>query len=283
MVVKIDGNHRVTSGGKLVKRIVSPYTGGSFAATPVVTVMHFTYGSSAESSANWFKDPANKLKSSAHVVVGRDGEIIQCVDFNIAANHAGNSFWRGRSGLNSWSFGIELANWGYLKRRSGAWVSWTDQSIPNPVLAVHKNGNPDNSSEAIGWEPYPAVQIETAAEIVRAIAERYGDQEIIGHDDISVGRKWDPGPAFDMQHFRQLASEDNSDEGAGLLRVFTPGDKLHLRRGPGTEYASEMELDDGTIVQPLEYRGVWALVNVLNQSLHATKTGWVNTRHTVGA
>lgn len=283
MALKIDDKHRLLLDGKLVKRIMSPYTGGKFSSTPKVTVMHFTYGGTAESSASWFKDPENPYKSSAHVVVGRDGAIIQCVDFDVAANHAGKSFWKGKSGLNSWSFGIELANWGYLKRRSGSWVSWTNQDIPNPILAVHKNGNPDGGSSAIGWEPYPAIQLQTAAAIVRLIVEKYGAQEIIGHDDISVGRKWDPGPAFDMPHFRQLASEDYSDTGSGLLRVHTPGDTLNLRRGPGTEFDVDQELQDGTLLEPIEYRGIWALVNVLDNQMHAKKTGWINTRHTVAS
>lgn len=280
-MLRINESHRLTQGNRLIQRILSPYTGGKFAKTPAVTVMHFTYGASAESSADWFRNPDNKQKSSAHIVIGRDGRIIQCVDFDTAANHAGRSFWRGRSGLNSWSFGIELANWGYLKRSAGSWVSWTDRAIPNPIMAIHKNGNPDNSVEPIGWEPYPAIQLEVAANVVRVLAERYGPQEIIGHDDISVGRKWDPGPAFDMRHFRQLASEDFSDSDPSLLKVHTPGDSLNLRQGPGIEYAIDQELDHGTLIEPIEFRGLWALVNVLDAKFHSIRTGWVNTRHTV--
>jgi N-acetylmuramoyl-L-alanine amidase len=280
---KIDSKHRLTSGGKLVDRVMSPFTGGKFSPIPAVTVIHFTFGGSARSSADWFSNPDNKHKSSAHVVIGRDGGVIQCVDFDTAANHAGKSFWRGRSGLNSWSFGIELANWGNLKQSAGSWVSWTGQSVPNAILAVHKNGNPENIAGAIGWEPYPAVQIEVAAEIVRLLVEAYGPQEIIGHDDISVGRKWDPGPAFDMARFREFAFEDMSDSGSGLLKVFTPGDTLNLRGGPGTEFPVEKELDNGTLLEPLEFRGPWVMVNVLAANLAATKTGWVNSRHTIRA
>ena len=50
--------------------------------------------------------------------------------------------------------------------------------------------------EHIGWETYSDAQFEAAAAVVSAITEKYGPQEINGHDDISVGRKLDPRPAF---------------------------------------------------------------------------------------
>lgn len=196
------------------------------------------------------------------------------------AHHAGRSFWRGGTGLNTWSFGVELANWGYLKEQGNAWVSWTGRVVPNAVLAAHRNGNPDNFQGNLGWEPYPAIQIRVAAEVVRTIADRYGIQELVGHDDISVGRKWDPGPAFDMARSRDLATGDDSDNGSGLLITWTPGDTLNLRAGPGVEFATDVALADGTTLEPLEFRGIWVLVNVLKDDMSATRTGWVNTRHT---
>lgn len=279
--MKIDSKHRLTHNGRLVERIMSRYTGGKFSSAPSTTVMHFTYGASARSSANWFDDPKNKYKSSAHVVVSRDGSVIQCVDFDTAANHAGKSFWKGKSGLNGWSFGIELANWGYLQPRgNGSWTSYTDMVVHNPILASHKNGNPDGSNRAIGWEPYPEAQIETAAEIVRLLSEKYGSQEIIGHDDISVGRKWDPGPAFDMAYFKQLAAEDNSESDNGLLIVNTPNDTLNLRKGPGTNFDIIKELKHGTLLQPMQFDGWWVMVNVLDDDLVSRSTGWINRYYT---
>lgn len=277
----IDSAHRLRFKGKLVERIMSPYTGGKFSPPPSTTIMHFTYGASARSSANWFSAKNNKYKSSAHVVVGRSGEVIQCVDFDDRANHAGKSFWRGKAGLNQWSFGIELANWGYLRSGVNGWASYTGVSVPDPVLATHRNGNPPASGQGpIGWEPYPSVQIDTAAEIVRLLIEKYGDQEIIGHDDVSVGRKWDPGPAFDMEHFREIASGDQSVNTSGLLLVYTPSDTLNLREGPSIAHKVKKKLEHDTVLEPIQFDGIWAMVNELNEQGQATSTGWVNTRHT---
>ena len=284
MSFRIDSKHRLVFGNRLVERIMSPvaHTNGTFARVPSTTVMHFTYGASARSSANWFRHPENTKKSSAHVVIGRDGAVIQCVDFDTGANHAGASSWRGTSGLNTWSFGVELANWGYLQNRGGRWTSYTGTAVSDPVLAVHKNGNPPQYTNVpIGWEPYPEAQIKSAVGVVQTLIENYGSQEIIGHDDISAGRKWDPGPAFDMIDFRARVSEDMSDNGPNHMKTYTPGDTLNLRQGPGMNYAVIDELKDGTIVEELEYSGNWVFVGVVGASGHHVKNGWVYNRHLV--
>lgn len=270
----IDSSHRLKKGTKLVQRIMSPFTNGAVSNIST-TVMHFTYGASAASSAEWFRNSKNKYKASAHIVVGRDGHVIQCVDFNDGANHAGKSSWRGKSGLNRWSFGIELANWGYLQKRGSGWASYTGKPIPDAVEAVHRNGNPDKSVTPIGWEPYPEIQLEAAAEIVKALVEKYGPQEIIGHDDISPTRKWDPGPAFDMVEFRRRVADDLSADGPYLLVSDTPGDTLNLRRGPGMSFDDFYEIPNGTMLEPLEVNGNWIMVHVLDGDGAKTRTGWV--------
>ena len=51
----------------------------------------------------------NESKVSAHYVVGEDGEVYQLVEESMRAWHAGESFWRGHSNINSRSIGIEIA------------------------------------------------------------------------------------------------------------------------------------------------------------------------------
>ena len=48
------------------------------------------------------------LRVSAHVLIRRDGELTQYVPFTERAWHAGVSAYRGRSGCNDFSIGIEL-------------------------------------------------------------------------------------------------------------------------------------------------------------------------------
>ena len=199
-VYSISGG-RLLSDGKPVEMIRSRFDSGPYPRTPRILVMHFTYGASARSSAEWFRNPDNK-GSSAHVVIERDGSIIQCVPFDTRAWHAGQSVWKGNTAMNSSSIGIEMANWGYLERHGEGWVSYTGVTVADPVIATHKHGNPNGSRRPIGWERYPEAQFAAAVEIARALVAAYGITEIVGHDDIAPARKWDPGPAFDMDRFR---------------------------------------------------------------------------------
>lgn len=268
-------SHKLLQSGAAVKYVKSIFSSGVFTSTPKIVVMHFTYGASAASSANWFKDPANP-GSSAQIVIDRDGSVIQCVDLNVVSWHAGKSKWKGVTGLNRRSIGIELANWGYLNKKGSGWESHTGTKVSNVILAEHVNGNPPGKpSGDIGWEAYPAKQIEAAVGIVQALVTAYGINEIVGHDDISKGRKWDPGPAFDKVQFINrvfgtLSSDDSND-----YKV-TAAEGLNLRDAPASNAKVLKLLPANTIVEPLGMSGKWMNVNVLNAAGQPTDTGYVH-------
>lgn len=267
--------HRLLADGRAVDLLLSPNTGGLFAETPRLLVIHFTSGGSARSSAEWFRAAENR-SSSAHLVIDRDGSALQCVPFDTVAWHAGRSQWKGVVGLNRHSLGIELANWGDLTRRGGAWVTASGLPIADPVVAVHRNGNPDGSRAAIGWEPYPEAQMRALTAIARTLAVTYGIAEIVGHDDIAPTRKSDPGPAFVMERFRAAVLGSGRDaEGDAMLAV-RPAEGLNLRSGPGTGFTVLELLPQGTRVAPLERDGRWLSVSVLDGEARPRRTGWVN-------
>ncbi|MDT7933611.1 MAG: N-acetylmuramoyl-L-alanine amidase [Sphingomonadaceae bacterium] len=190
-------NARLFDGGARVPFVPARNMGAPFPEPPEIAVIHFTGGGSARSSAAWFADPRNR-SSSAHVVIDRDGSVIQCVPFDRQAWHAGVSAWRGLTGLNRYSWGIELANWGWLQRMGAGWADGAGRPVQGAVLAAHRHGNPGGDAGPIGWEPYPSAQVAAAAALCGAL----GVREVVGHDDIAPGRKSDPGPAFDMPAFR---------------------------------------------------------------------------------
>ena len=270
-------NHRLSRDGRLVETIKSRYTGGAFPQTPHILVIHFTSGGSARSSAGWFDDPDNP-GSSAHLVIEREGSVIQCVAFDTVAWHAGRSTWKGINGLNRHALGIELANWGDLVRRDGGWATHTGKMIPDAMLAVHKNGNPDGSHHPIGWEPFPTAQFQSLVEITRQLVSTYGITEIVGHDDIAPTRKWDPGPAFDMARLKAQVFGDRGEDGDATLAVL-PAEGLNLRQGPGVAHAVVELLPQGTRVLPLGSDGRWLEVSVLGADGQARKTGWVHSAY----
>lgn len=270
-------DHRLFRDARAVDFLRSPYVGAALPEPTKILVIHFTFGGTGRSSADWFRDPLNK-GSSAHVVVDRDGSVIQCVPFNIVAWHAGRSRWGDLVGLNQFALSIELANWGYLKRSGAGWASYTGMRISDPFIGVHKNGNPDGSRSPIGWEPYSEAQLSTAIQIARVFVDTYGVKEIVGHDDIAPDRKWDPGPAFDMMRFCAQVFGDRGYNGDIRMKVL-PSVGLNLRAEPGTQYEVKKLLAMGTIVQPIERDMLWISVSEIGPSGEPTDTGWVHSQY----
>ena len=57
---------------------------------------------------NKYFESISDLKVSSHILIKRDGKIIQFVPFNKKAWHAGESVFKGRLNCNEFSIGIEL-------------------------------------------------------------------------------------------------------------------------------------------------------------------------------
>ena len=120
----------------------------------------------------YFKD-VSPLKVSAHILIRRDGELLQFVPFHKRAWHAGQSRFQGREACNDFSLGIEL--------------------------------------EGDDHTPYAPVQYAVLAGVTHALMQVYpgiSPAHIVGHSDVAPDRKTDPGPAFDWARFRDvLASQ----------------------------------------------------------------------------
>jgi N-acetylmuramoyl-L-alanine amidase len=177
----------------------SPNIGGPL-TKPTLIVLHYTAGRNVASSVQWLSNP--KAKASAHLVIGRAGEVFQLIPFDRVAWHAGESKWGWRTGVNKFSIGIELDNPGWLlKNSAGFWRSPTTGVVYQPediMVAKHKSGGPER-----GWLLYTPAQTLAAARICQHLVATFPSiTEIAGHDDVSPGRKIDPGPAWDMDSFR---------------------------------------------------------------------------------
>jgi N-acetylmuramoyl-L-alanine amidase len=159
-------------------------------------VIHFTGGATAASSVEAMRE----RNVSAHIVVDRDGSVIQCRAFNRQASHAGVSRWvdphtgKRYDGINSCGIGIEIANAG---NDPGA-LSWArKQPGFASITARHRNGGPVRE-----WENFQAAQLKTVFEVAQLLVARYKLDDVTGHDCIAPERKDDPGPAFPMLELR---------------------------------------------------------------------------------
>lgn len=240
---------------------------------PEYLVMHYTAGKSLQESVDWLARPESK--ASAHVVIGRDGTIVQQVPFDTVAWHAGASTWEGRVGLNRWSIGIELDNAGRLTRHGARWKSWFGKlyNAGDVIEATHRN-----ESEPAGWHEYTQVQIDAALNLAIMLVEQYGLRDVIGHEDIAPGRKSDPGPAFPMASFRARIL-GRQEERPPVYRTLTA---LNIRSGPGTQHSSIVgvsPLPAHTRVEIVRQQDSWRLVDVLDAVNGIVDIqGWVHHR-----
>ncbi|WP_296832376.1 1,6-anhydro-N-acetylmuramyl-L-alanine amidase AmpD [Thiomicrospira sp.] len=113
------------------------------------------------------------LKVSSHLFIRRGGEVIQFVDFNQRAWHAGVSCFDGRENCNDFSIGIELEGADHI-----AYTASQYDSLASVVLALQ--------------QAYPSLH----------------NKAVVGHSDIAPGRKTDPGPLFNWAALRRLTSSD---------------------------------------------------------------------------
>jgi N-acetylmuramoyl-L-alanine amidase len=147
-----------------------------------VLVLHYTGMQTAAAALERLCDPAAKV--SSHYLVDESGDIYALVEEQNRAWHAGVSFWRGVSGLNDRSIGIEIVNPGH----------------------------------EFGYRPFPAVQMRAVTALCQGILRRWRNipaRNVVAHSDIAPDRKQDPGELFD---WRGLAAE-----GIGLWTdVFAP-------------------------------------------------------------
>jgi N-acetylmuramoyl-L-alanine amidase len=135
---------------------------------PDLIVLHYTGMKTDEGAEAWLCAPESQV--SAHYLVHEDGRIVQMVREGDRAWHAGKSFWRGVTDVNSHSIGIEIVNPGH----------------------------------EFGYRGFPSRQIAAVIDLCRGIIARHAipPSRVLAHSDVAPGRKVDPGEKFP---WRQLA------------------------------------------------------------------------------
>ena len=125
-------------------------------------IIHYT-GMKKESAAiKKLQDPKSKV--SSHYLIKRNGEIINLVPDLFEAWHAGVSSWKHFKSLNKNSIGIEITNPGHQH----------------------------------GYKKFSKKQIFSLQKLLKILVKKYKIKKnyVLGHSDISPGRKKDPGEKF---------------------------------------------------------------------------------------
>jgi N-acetylmuramoyl-L-alanine amidase len=135
-------------------------------ALPVsMVVLHYTGMETAECALERLCDPDAEV--SAHYLIDEDGTVTRLVPEDKRAWHAGRSYWRGITDVNSASIGIELVNPGH----------------------------------EFGYRPFTDAQMSSLCPLLADIVRRHGIDpcDVVGHSDIAPARKQDPGELFDWE------------------------------------------------------------------------------------
>jgi N-acetylmuramoyl-L-alanine amidase len=124
-------------------------------------ILHYTGLPTTQAALDALTSPANEV--SAHYLVDEDGGVLQLVPEARRAWHAGRSFWRGETDVNSASIGVEISHPGYLDPR-----------------------------------PYGDAQIASVIALAQDICARCGisAEGVLAHSDVAIARKADPGEFF---------------------------------------------------------------------------------------
>ncbi len=205
------------NGSQVTNVRTSRKYGGSLTAKPDL-VIHYTVGENFGAMVAALSRP-NAGHGSAHIVLGQKGEITQVENFRTRLWHAGTSYWKGRNNLNNSSIGIEVCNQGWLNERGddgrwrqkqkwqGRWYTsrWFDPSEvfvgrhPNSAVYIPTFG--DARPNVPAWALYTPQQMAALDGLVSVLKSTYNIRYVVGHDDISPGRKQDPGLCFDRNRF----------------------------------------------------------------------------------
>ncbi len=113
------------------------------------------------------------LRVSAHILIRRDGEVIQYVPFYQRAWHAGASQWDGRDCCNDFTIGIEM--------------------------------------EGCDEQRFEQIQYQQLAQVILLLCDYYpflSTERIKSHQEIAPGRKTDPGPYFDWELLKNLFGQE---------------------------------------------------------------------------
>ena len=114
--------------------------------------------------ANPYYSQIRGMQVSAHFLVRRDGQLLQFVSCDDRAWHAGESRWRGRSGCNDFSIGVEL--------------------------------------EGLEGAAFELPQYKALTALVKVLARHYPIAALAGHEHVAPGRKQDPGPGFEWPRLK---------------------------------------------------------------------------------
>lgn len=176
---------RVSMQSRVVHDDNAVHHGGLFAARPLYLLVHGAEAPWDAVGVEHYLNTTDEKEASYHYLMDRGGPIHRMTPTTLVAYHAGDSSW------------------------------------PSPRVATLENQRPhgglslNRSALGIAWcnrgdgEPLTAAQVESGLWLCAVLMDdhRIPVERVLGHYEVSPGRKRDPRPAMDMAVWRsKLAS-----------------------------------------------------------------------------
>ena len=248
------------------------------AQAPTLLVIHYSVTNTVAQAVS----ALNERGLSYHVLIEKDGKAFQTRPFTQTALHPGLSNWKADAGVDFGasvmknSIGICLMNMGFDVKSVLAGNIGAGKLIYNP-----------NDPSMQRWERFPAAQVATCTSIAKEIIKAFPISEVVGHHDVAIMGKFDPGPLFDLTALNALitapkppgfkttvASKDGSlslreeaSANAKVLRSLPNGTTVHIR---AVAYGGKSKsIDPATTSKRLRYLTPWASIDIDGSNKHA--------------
>jgi len=222
---------------------------------PDSIIIHYTAMASALAAVKALCNPATK--ASAHLVVAKDGTVYQLAPFNYRTWHAGISEYGGRKYYNNNSIGIEIDNLGWLDKLANGSYGRNGLKPLSDESKIFTGHHWNTKITKLYLEKYTPEQLARVKEICEALVDHYHIDEILGHDEISVDRKQDPGPAFPMEEFKRILNTSDRSQ-TGNMQGTVIASSLNIRDFPNISGQMVAKpLSKGAKVEILEEQADW--------------------------
>lgn len=130
---------------------------------PNIILLHYTGMQSMQEAKERLSDPESKV--SAHYLIDENGKLYDLVPEGKRAWHAGMSYWKRETDVNSASIGVEIVNPGH----------------------------------EFGYREFPNEQMQAVLWLCQKIKKRHDIDYVLAHSDVAPERKQDPGELFDWE------------------------------------------------------------------------------------
>lgn len=171
------------------QKLVTPL---AMTAGPMTDVRGITVHHTADNNVQRVIDDLKAQGLGYHVIIDRDGTIIQTTYLSQRVNHAGIAKWNGVS-PNREHVAVSLVSWGAVTKKGGKYVAWNGSEVVASQVAQRRGNLTD---QLYYWHIATPKQEQALMTFLRwAIMRGLDRADFCGHDECALpeGRKSDPG------------------------------------------------------------------------------------------